>query len=126
MSSFRVARQEKLRSCHLEAGSWQNGKPRNPEDLSLSSCQLQPDAGSLASLHGKGNMNFGQYILAHSAPFCVHLTHRRRYAGFFGQSDHCATNMVRIAYLGICQSAPKQWYSCAEGETVAVRSHGLG
>ena len=43
------------------------------------------------------NMNFGQHILAYSAPFWVHLTVEDTLA-FFGQSDHCTTNMVRIAY----------------------------
>ena len=54
-------------------------------------------------------------VLAHSAPFYVHLTAEDTLA-FLGQSDHCATNMVSDAYLGICQSAPKQWYSCTKGE----------
>ena len=54
-------------------------------------------------------------VLAHSVPFYAHLTAEDTLA-FFGESNHCATDMASIAYLGVCQSAPKQWYPCAKGE----------
>ena len=53
-------------------------------------------------------------LLVHSVPFYAHLATEDTLA-IFRQSNHCATDMVGVAYLGICQSAPKQWDSCTKG-----------
>jgi hypothetical protein len=52
-------------------------------------------------------------LLAHSVPFYARLATEDTLA-VFCQGNHSATDMVGVAYLGVCQSAPKQWDSCTK------------
>ena len=53
-------------------------------------------------------------LLAHSTPFYVRLTAEDTLV-VFCQSNHSTTDMVGFTYLGVRQSAPKQWDPCTKG-----------
>jgi hypothetical protein len=53
-------------------------------------------------------------LLAYSTPFYVRLTAEDTLV-VFGQSNHSTTDMAGFTYLGVRQSAPRQWDPCTKG-----------
>jgi hypothetical protein len=91
-----------------------NHLPPSANITTSGTCPLDPASESrqhLRCLFYRDNLLLS--LLVHSAPFYAHLATKDTLA-VFGQSNHSATDMVGVAYLGVCQSAPKQRDSCTK------------